>query len=164
MYAVVLRAVGIPARHPVLLLGFLFVVSMTFVMIMHALASRFGAIGKFLGLVFMVVQLVSAGGTFPWQTLPMPLHPVHHALPMSYAVDGIRHLMYGGSLANLTVDLLVLALYLLGAFLFSTRAARKAGNLDCPAHQAGAVAVTDACCADGCQGCFFPSVGSILGA
>jgi putative membrane protein len=128
VYAVVLRAVGIPARHPVLLLGFLFVVSMTFVMIMHALASRFGAVGKFLGLVFMVVQLVSAGGTFPWQTLPMPLHPVHEVLPMSYAVDGIRHLMYGGSLANVTVDLLVLALYLLGAFLFSTRAARKAGT------------------------------------
>jgi putative membrane protein len=58
----------------------------------------------------------------------MPLHPVHHALSMSYAVDGIRRLMYGGSLANLAVDLLVLALYLLGAFLSSTRAARKAGT------------------------------------
>ena len=35
----------------------------------------------------MVVQLVTAGGTFPWQTLPGPLAALHHVLPMSYAVD-----------------------------------------------------------------------------
>ena len=128
VYAVVLRGVGISARHPILLLGFMAVVSLTFVMIMHALSARFGSPGKFLGLVFMVLQLVSAGGTFPWQTLPEPLHPVHQALPMSYAVDGIRRLMYGGSLANLATDLAVLGLYLAGAFALSTVAARKAGT------------------------------------
>ena len=68
---------------------------MTFVAILHALASRLGAVGKFLGLVFMVVQLVSAGGTFPWQTLPAPLQAVHHVVPMSHAVDGLRRLLYG---------------------------------------------------------------------
>ena len=128
VYAVVLTTVGIPARHPVLLLAFMSAVSMTFVMVLHALASRLGAPGKFLGLVLMVLQLVSAGGTFPWQTLPEPLHPVHHVLPMTYAVDGIRRLMYGGSLAHLATDLAVLAVYLLGAFAVSTRAARKAGT------------------------------------
>ncbi len=128
VYAVVLRGVGIPAVHPLLLLGFMLVVSMTFVMVLHALAARLGAPGKFLGLVFMVLQLVSAGGTFPWQTLPEPLHPVHHALPMTYAVDGIRRLMYGGSLGLLAVDLAVLGAYLVGAFLLSTRAARAAAT------------------------------------
>ena len=38
----------------------------------------------------MLVQLVTAGGTFPWQTLPGPLAAMHHALPMAYAVDGLR--------------------------------------------------------------------------
>ncbi len=127
-YAVVVRVVGMPTPHPVLLLLFLAAVSMTFVMILHALAARFGAPGKFLGLVLMVLQLVSAGGTFPWQTLPEPLHPLHHALPMTYAVDGVRRLMYGGSLAGLGPDLAVLAAYLLGAFVVSTVAARRGGT------------------------------------
>ena len=128
VYAVVLRGVGISAVHPVALVAFMVAVSATFVMVLHALAARLGAPGKFLGLVLMVVQLVSAGGTFPWQTLPTPLHPPHHVLPMSYAVDGIRRLMYGGSLGPLALDLAVLAAYLVGAFLVSTWAARKAGR------------------------------------
>lgn len=125
-FVVVVPGVGIAARNPVGLLFFLFAVSITFMMIMHALAARLGAVGKFLGLVLMVLQLISAGGTFPWQTLPLPLHPLHHLLPMSYAVDGIRRLMYGGSLVHLGLDLAVFAAYGLGAFLVSTVAARRA--------------------------------------
>jgi putative membrane protein len=128
VYAVVMRGVGISAAHPVALVAFMVAVSATFVMVLHALAARLGAPGKFLGLVLMVVQLVSAGGTFPWQTLPTPLHPLHHVLPMSYAVDGIRRLMYGGSSGRLALDLAVLGAYLVGAFLLSTRAARRAGR------------------------------------
>jgi putative membrane protein len=128
VYAVVLRGVGIAAAHPFLLLAFMLAVSMTFMMILHALAARLGSPGKFLGLVLMVLQLVSAGGTFPWQTLPAPLHPVHHALPMTYAVDGIRRLMYGGSLGHVMIDLAVLGSYLVGAFLLSVRAARAAAT------------------------------------
>jgi putative membrane protein len=36
--------------------------------------------------------------------------------------------MYGGSLDHLAVDLAVLAAYLVGAFLVSTSAARRAGT------------------------------------
>ncbi|WP_406830017.1 YhgE/Pip domain-containing protein [Pedococcus sp. KACC 23699] len=128
VYAIVMLGVGIDAEHPIALLGFMAAVSATFVMVLHALAARFGAPGKFLGLVLMVVQLVSAGGTFPWQTLPEPLHPLHRVLPMSYAVDGARRLMYGGSLAPLALDLAVLGAWFVGAFLVSTWAARKAGR------------------------------------
>jgi hypothetical protein len=66
-----------------------------------------GAVGTFLGLVLMVVQLVSAGGAFPWQRLPNPLSALHHVLPMGYAVDGMRRLMYGGSIAPVGGDLAV---------------------------------------------------------
>jgi putative membrane protein len=128
VYAIVLLGVGIDAARPVALLGFMAAVSATFVMVLHALASRFGAPGKFLGLVLMVVQLVSAGGTFPWQTLPEPLHPLHRVLPMTYAVDGVRRLMYGGSSGPLAMDLAVLAAWFIGAFAVSTWAARRAGR------------------------------------
>ena len=41
-----------------------------FIAIIQALNAWLGTVGQFLGLVLMVLQLVSAGGTFPWQTIP----------------------------------------------------------------------------------------------
>ena len=122
---VVGRGVDIRIAHPVLAFLFLCFTSMTFVAILHALAARLGAVGKFLGLVFMVVQLVSAGGTFPWQTLPAPLQAVHHVVPMSHAVDGLRRLLYGADLTPVIGSVGVLAAYLLAALAVSTIAARR---------------------------------------
>ena len=125
LYLVVSLALDIRVAHPLLALAFLGFVSMTFVAILHALAARLGAVGKFLGLVFMVVQLVSAGGTFPWQTLPGPLQAIHHVVPMTYAIDGLRRLMYGADLGPVAGDVGVLAAYLVGALALSTIAARR---------------------------------------
>ncbi|GGM90632.1 ABC transporter [Terrabacter tumescens] len=122
---VVGRGVDIKIAHPVLAFLFLCFTSMTFVAILHALAARLGAVGKFLGLVFMVVQLVSAGGTFPWQTLPAPLQAVHHVVPMSHAVDGLRRLLYGADLGPVLGSLGVLTAYLVVALAVSTIAARR---------------------------------------
>jgi putative membrane protein len=72
-----------------------------------------------------VLQLTTAGGTFPWQTTPGPLHPLHAALPLSYVVDGLRHLLYGGGVAGLGTDIAVLAAYLLGALALSTLASHR---------------------------------------
>ncbi|GAB3057614.1 YhgE/Pip domain-containing protein [Intrasporangium mesophilum] len=126
LYAVVSMGLDIRVAQPVLAVLFLGFVSLTFVAILHALAARLGAVGKFLGLVFMVVQLVSAGGTFPWQTLPAPLQAIHHVVPMTYAIDGLRRLMYGADLAPVLGDLGVLAAFLVGALAVSTVAARRA--------------------------------------
>jgi putative membrane protein len=125
-FAVVFFGLGLHVEHPVAVLALMFCTSVAFVAVLHALVARLGAVGTFLGLVLMVVQLVSAGGTFPWQTLPMPLGALHQVLPMGYAVDGIRRLMYGGSLAPVGGDLAVLSAYLLLALVVSTFAARRA--------------------------------------
>ncbi|HEX3004558.1 MAG TPA: YhgE/Pip family protein, partial [Angustibacter sp.] len=100
-------------------------VSVTFVALVQALNAWFGAVGQFLGLVLLVTQLVTAGGTFPWQTIPEPLHALHRVLPMSYAVDGLRQLLYGGLGSLATRDATVLAAYLLGALALSAVAARR---------------------------------------
>ena len=127
-FAVVSLAVGIDVARPVALLAFMVAVSLTFIAVIHTLMSRFGLVGQFMALVLMVLQLVTAGGTFPWQTLPGPLQPLHHALPMSYAVDGVRRLMYGGPLGPLTLDAAVLGAWGLGAILLGVLAARRAGT------------------------------------
>ncbi|MFD1045107.1 YhgE/Pip family protein [Kibdelosporangium lantanae] len=106
-------------------LAFLAFASLTFTAILHALNAFFGAVGKFLGLVLLILQLISSGGTFPWQTLPDVLYPLHSVLPMGYVVDGMRHLLYGGSVTSVWTDLGVLAGYLVGALLVSTVAAHR---------------------------------------
>ena len=124
LLAVVAIAVRIvPENLPGTLL-FLVLMSATFVAIVHALNAWFGTAGQFLGLVLMVLQLVTAGGTFPWQTIPQPLHWLHHVLPMGYAVDGLRQLMYGGLSTLVLRDVVVLLAWLAVALFASSRAAR----------------------------------------
>lgn len=123
MYAAVTLLVGIHPAHPVVTLAFLVLASVSFVAIVHALNALFGAVGKFLGLVILILQLISAGGTFPWQTLPAPLYPLHAVLPMGYVVDGLRHLIYGGSVP--VMDPLVLGAYLVGGLAVATFAAHR---------------------------------------
>ncbi|MFL6156048.1 MAG: YhgE/Pip family protein [Marmoricola sp.] len=125
LLAVVSVAIGIvPENLPGTWL-FLVLMSITFVAVVHALNAWFGSAGQFLGLVLMVLQLVTAGGTFPWQTIPGPLHGLHHVLPMSYAVDGLRQLMYGGLSDLVARDALVLLGWLVLAVAASTWAARR---------------------------------------
>lgn len=122
---VVLLAVDIVPANVLGTLLFMMLTSACFIAIMHALNAWFGTTGQFLGLVLMVLQLVTSGGTFPWQTIPTPLHWLHHLLPMTYAVDGLRQLMYGG-LSDLVVrDVLVLVLWFVGALAVTSLAARR---------------------------------------
>ncbi|MGN6302205.1 MAG: YhgE/Pip family protein [Angustibacter sp.] len=125
LLATIAIGLGIEPAHALLTFGFMVLVSVTFVAIVQTLNAWFGAVGQFLGLVLLVTQLVTAGGTFPWQTIPEPLHGLHRVLPMSYAVDGLRQLLYGGLGSLVTRDALVLASYLLGALALTAVAARR---------------------------------------
>ncbi|WP_158885814.1 YhgE/Pip domain-containing protein [Amycolatopsis anabasis] len=125
LFGAVTWLVGIHVAHPLGAIGFAFLVSLSFTAIVHALNALFGAVGKFLGLVLLVLQLVSAGGTFPWQTIPDALYPLHVALPMSYAIDGFRHLLYTGAELKILGDVGVLVAYLVGGIAVSTFAAYK---------------------------------------
>lgn len=108
-------ALGFTFDNPIGTLGVMIVASATFAAIILALNVWLGSVGQFLGLVLMVLQLVTAGGTFPWQTLPAPLAALHHVLPLGYVVDAMRQLMYGGDLSRAATDLAVLGLWLAGA-------------------------------------------------
>jgi putative membrane protein len=110
---------GFTFNHPLGTLGVLIFASATFAAIILTLNVWLGSVGQFLGLVLMVLQLVTAGGTFPWQTLPAPLAALHHVLPLGYVVDAMRQLMYGGDLARAGWDLAVLSMWLVGALLLA---------------------------------------------
>jgi putative membrane protein len=99
--------------------------ALSFTALVHGLNALFGAIGKFAALILLVVQLVSAGGTFPWQTLPDALYPLHLILPMGYAVDGLRHLLYGGTLSGMPLDVGMLVLWGVIGLAMGVLAARR---------------------------------------
>ncbi|HAM27794.1 MAG TPA: hypothetical protein DCP11_14160 [Microbacteriaceae bacterium] len=128
LFALVTLALHLPVANPLGMLGFMAFVAMTFAAIVLALNVLLGSVGQFLALVFMVVQLVTAGGTFPWQTLPGPLAALHQGLPMSHAVDGIRQLMYGGTGADIWSAFLPLAAWFVGSLVASVLGALKQGR------------------------------------
>lgn len=68
LFTVVVVAIDIVPAHLPLTLVFLVLCSVTFIAILHMLNAWLGSSGQFLGLVMMVLQLITAGGTFPWQT------------------------------------------------------------------------------------------------
>lgn len=115
LFGVLALALGFSFANPLATLGIMVLAAFVYAAIILALNVWLGSVGQFLGLVLMVLQLVTAGGTFPWQTLPSPLAALHHVLPMGYVVDAMRQLMYGGDLARISGDVSVLLTWMLGA-------------------------------------------------
>ncbi|WP_110589878.1 YhgE/Pip domain-containing protein [Microbacterium suaedae] len=128
VFLIVAFALGYSIAQPAAMIGFMALTSITFAAIILTLNVLLGSVGQFLGLVLMVLQLVTAGGTFPYQTLPTPLRALHEVLPMSHSVEGIRQLMYGGDMSRAWADAGFLAIWLavalLAAFLAITRMTR----------------------------------------
>ncbi|REC97967.1 putative membrane protein [Microbacterium sp. AG157] len=117
LFTILAFALQFSFANPWAALGILIFASATYAAIVLALNVWLGSVGQFLGLVLMVLQLVTAGGTFPWQTLPGPLAALHHVLPMGYVVDAMRQVMYGGDVSRVGQDLLVLGAWMVGGVL-----------------------------------------------
>jgi putative membrane protein len=94
-----LRPVNSPATY-----AFAIATSLVFVAILQALNGAFGAVGKLISIVMLMLQLTSAGGTFPTQLIPGFFQAIHPLLPMSYVVAGLRQTISGGDLLAATGD------------------------------------------------------------
>jgi putative membrane protein len=116
---------GLDPAHPVLMWVLMLAAAMAFSAIIQGVVALLGSPGKLVVLILLVLQLVSSGGTFPWQTTPEPLHVVHQVLPMGYVVSGMRHLIYGADLAIILPTMLGLVGYTLLGLAMSTVAVRK---------------------------------------
>ncbi|MCU6479838.1 YhgE/Pip family protein [Arthrobacter sp. A2-55] len=125
LYGVVVLGLGLSPSHPWLTLGLLVLASMAFTALIQGIVALMGTPGKFVVLILLVLQLVSSGGTFPWQTTPEPLHIMHQVLPMGHVVEGMRHLIYGAELAPLVPIVLGLIGYTLLGGLLAWAAVRK---------------------------------------
>ncbi|WP_329465630.1 YhgE/Pip domain-containing protein [Streptomyces sp. NBC_01431] len=106
-------------------LGYLALTSCCFAAIVQWLNAKFGAAGRILVLAALMLQLTSAGGTYPVQTSPAFFNAIHPYLPMSYVVDGLRRLITGGDLGVVWQGCAVLAAFTVGALALTALSARQ---------------------------------------
>lgn len=64
--------------------------SFAFIAIVQVLTVMFDDVGRFIALVFLILQLASSAGTFPVELLPKALQSFHSYMPMSYTVEALR--------------------------------------------------------------------------
>lgn len=105
--------------------GFLALVTCCFAAIVQWLNARFGAAGRILVLALLMLQLTSAGGTYPVQTSPGFFNAIHPFLPMSYVVEALRRLITGGGLGPVWQACAVLIAFTAGAIALTAVSARR---------------------------------------
>jgi putative membrane protein len=105
--------------------GFLVLVVCCFAAIIQWLNARFGAAGRILVLALLMLQLTSAGGTYPVQTSPPFFNAVHPFLPMTYVVEALRRLITGGGAGPVWQAVAVLVAFTAGALALTAVSARR---------------------------------------
>ncbi|WP_210587369.1 YhgE/Pip domain-containing protein [Streptomyces sp. GESEQ-35] len=118
-------AIGLEMARAAGTVGFLFLVTACFAAIVQWLNARFGAAGRILVLAFLMLQLTSAGGTYPVQTSPGFFNAIHPFLPMSYVVEALRRLITGGGLEPVWHACVVLTAFTAGALALTALSARR---------------------------------------
>ncbi|NUO44698.1 MAG: ABC transporter permease, partial [Streptomyces sp.] len=118
-------AIGLQMVRAAGTVSFLFLVTACFAAIVQWLNARFGAAGRILVLAFLMLQLTSAGGTYPVQTSPGFFNALHPFLPMSYVVEALRRLITGGGLGPVWHACVVLAAFTAGALALTALSARR---------------------------------------
>ncbi|MEV0369460.1 YhgE/Pip domain-containing protein [Streptomyces sp. NPDC050636] len=117
-------ALGLEMARAAGTIGFLVLVTACFSAIVQWLNAQFGPAGRILVLALLMLQLTSAGGTYPVQTSPGFFSAIHPFLPMSYIVEGLRRLITGGDLGPVWQGSLVLLAFTVGALALTSLSAR----------------------------------------
>ncbi|MET7975927.1 YhgE/Pip domain-containing protein [Streptomyces mirabilis] len=118
-------AIGLEMVRAAGTVGFLCLVTACFAALVQWLNARFGAAGRILVLALLMLQLTSAGGTYPVQTSPGFFNAIHPFLPMSYVVEALRRLITGGGLGPVWQACAVLTAFTAGALALTALSAHR---------------------------------------
>jgi putative membrane protein len=100
LMAVVQFGLGLKPVNVLATYAFTILAALVFTAILQMLNGAFGAVGKLISIVVLMLQLTSAGGTFPTQMIPGFFQAINPFLPMSYVVIGMRQTISGGDLSG----------------------------------------------------------------
>ncbi|GFH39753.1 YhgE/Pip domain-containing protein [Lactococcus insecticola] len=102
---------GFVPQNMLLTIVVLFATSLAFLSLISFFKLLFGQLGAIIALVFMFLQLSSSGGTYPIVLTSHFYSLVHPWVPMTYAVDALRHTISLGGVPS--HDILTLLLFTL---------------------------------------------------
>ncbi|MFE1443151.1 YhgE/Pip family protein [Streptomyces sp. NPDC058739] len=125
LIAVLHWAIGLQMARAAGTVAFLCLVTACFAAIVQWLNARFGAAGRILVLAVLMLQLTSAGGTYPVQTSPGFFNAIHPYLPMTYVVEALRRLISGGGLGPVWQAVAVLTAFTAGGLALTALSARS---------------------------------------
>lgn len=118
---------GMDVLHPVKVVAFSILVSMTFMSIVTLFNLLLGKVGSFVMLLFMILQLAASGGTYPIELSGHFYQAVNPFLPMTYSIRALREgISIGGSMLSET--LLFIALLLISNALMIVFFTKKRKN------------------------------------
>ena len=122
MLTVLHLALGLEFRNWPLLIAFLMLTSAAFTATVQYLNVKFNAAGRVVALVLLVLQLTSAGGTYPIETSPAFFQAIGPYLPLHWGVTAMRHLVGGGDMTVVAQAFGVMALWLVVPMILTWRA------------------------------------------
>ena len=106
---------GFKPTNLVLYYGSCVFIGLSFLAIMTLLFFHFGDLGKFIAMVWLVVQLAACAGTFPIETEPNLFQNISPLMPMTYSVELLRESFVSIESHILVKDVVVLGAILIGA-------------------------------------------------
>lgn len=110
MVSTVWLALGLDPVHAGAFLAVTVLGALCFSTIAHFLRTALGTPGSSILLVWLILQLASAGGTYPAPVLPPFFAALGPAMPMTYLIDAFRVTISGGQWAHLLRDVTVLGI------------------------------------------------------
>ncbi|GAB1514432.1 YhgE/Pip domain-containing protein [Actinophytocola sp. KF-1] len=125
LYLVLDVFLGLDPVHAWAMIGLVVLAALAFTAIAHLFRTWLGGVASAVILVLLLLQLTTSAGTYPYETLPGFFRALHHVLPMTYLVDGLRVTITGGNGAHLLRDVLVLGGFLVVSLALTTLVVRR---------------------------------------
>ena len=102
--------------------------SVTAVSIVQFFMVNCKAVGKFLCIIILILQLTSCGGTFPMETVPGLFNVLYPFMPMTYSVGLLKEAISGGDNTLIIRNAVVLILITAGFTVLSLILTKREGS------------------------------------
>lgn len=108
---------GVSPENTVDFYKVLLITSLAYITLVTLFTITMGNIGRFISIIFLVLQLASAGGTFPIETSSSFFQKLHNYLPMTRSLQGLQHSIAGGLDSNYQYSIIYLTVMFVGSLI-----------------------------------------------
>lgn len=109
---IILYALDLEVQSIPLLFMMACVMSITSMSIIQFLVTTLGDPGRFIAIIFLILQLTTSAGTFPLELIPPTLQDINAWLPMTYSVRGLKAVISSGNFDYMWQNVGVLLIFM----------------------------------------------------